>query len=928
MRFLSKTLFLTLFLSIFCLFFPVSILAATKSGINIADHFSEVGDAVKNIGENGWLYVMGCPGDASKFIEFSKNNPSINFMIRGHYPGQNLTPDVANAWIAALGDIPDENFLNKIVFMPVNEPNDPDDAMEPNQVVTYMNALLDASDKSGLHATRMKILSPVMNVYRLFDNGGKYVQDLGGATFFNKFDGISLNLYGEYVGNTINQNAPGIKRGDFTDYVKQIYGIENKAIYIPETGVKKVNEPVRYRENAAEIQNYFETVGKQKWEGDSRVKMFAIFSYDPLGDKSPWIYSADNVLNAMKNIGNGNSVEKASPVDKQKFTAWRNSVTIKPELFTSCGGGSGGTNVEGIAGKTKSRPNSKPIRLEVQRTIFEKSVEIAGKIKLVNKSNSGNADVLVADGDEYRFENYNTIASQTKQASHLLLPLEAQQQMREPTKEDAQLSGQPTYRVCNVQGKDGKKLDKNLVSTKGGFSFKTPSEYGTGLFFGNFLQAIFVPNQEAQPTEELGKPRPVSEEERNKPLKDCEKPHGVDENDIENRVAPEYQTAVYTAEGAGDFFKKFLCNAPVAGELLCQKMYVDLQPDPFLAGGESYHGEFTGLTTGRVAAKLPIEPHQEDGLVPQNILVEGKEIRGSVQAETETEAQSSTERKIAMPWTGSVRDGFDAELCSYLPLQFCDKNHPKDGVFGKSNPVDVPPNTSNPVTNPIGSVTVPDSLKTLFKEAQELKHVPAGVLAGVAKIEGGHLWGYSADEIQKASEQGGKDQYTYKGHLDPNLKCRINECAAAGPMQFLTDELYLSREYLLNNCPAASSYYGSDPDKKRHWPDVWAENQAEVAKLLVEKKGYPSGYVADVCNVHDSILGVAVKLDKTKQYKADYGSKGYNYSSYCAKATDDWSDENLVRCAAGAYYGSCAPVSGWGGKSYCDAVWEFYKGYK
>jgi len=79
-----------------------------------------------------------------------------------------------------------------------------------------------------------------------------------------------------------------------------------------------------------------------------------------------------------------------------------------------------------------------------------------------------------------------------------------------------------------------------------------------------------------------------------------------------------------------------------------------------------------------------------------------------------------------------------------------------------------------PVKKVAGQTTPPSHLDEIITEASGVFNTPQCVLQAVAWIEGGHMWGYSNQQI---------DQYSQPGSQDPH-NCQPNPWQARGPMQF------------------------------------------------------------------------------------------------------------------------------------------------
>ena len=302
--------FLVVIFLISLLIYPQQVLADFAGGINIGDKYNEFVQAAQASGGNGWVYVMMRPSDADKLVEWQNQFPNIKIIVRGHYPdygGNSLTADYAREWAEKL------NQLSRAVyFVPVNEPNNPSESVtgiSASKVKEYTDNLISELNRRNLligTGKKVILLSPVIDIYTLSDQGPKYISDLGGWSYFSQFEGICLNLYGQFDGNQIDPNAPLIKKGqDYREFLKTHFGADetqsqNAKIYACETGVIKLQDAkVKYKENAAEIVTYFNLM-KTVWGKDPNFVMYAIFSYDPANyTAASWIYSEKPVLQAM-----------------------------------------------------------------------------------------------------------------------------------------------------------------------------------------------------------------------------------------------------------------------------------------------------------------------------------------------------------------------------------------------------------------------------------------------------------------------------------------------------------------------------------------------------------------------------------------------------------------------------------------------------
>ncbi|MBI2028944.1 hypothetical protein HYT02_00860 [Candidatus Gottesmanbacteria bacterium] len=302
----------------FFLFTPRYSYAAFNGGINIGPHLEEFGRAAQL---SDWVYVMIRPDQIPALINLWNNNPDTNLIIRGHSPdsqGSSLTVQYAQEWAAALETLP-----RPVYFMPINEPNNPNESIGSNGIggipadkaSQYVFDLYAALNQKGLLSSdKVFLLSPAFDVYQLYDNGVKntpngtispYIENMGGWEFFRDiFDGIALNLYGEFINGSL-EGTPAIKKGqNYDGFLVSNFGApaneaKNVKIFALETGAKIANQPVRYSENSGLIIDYLKSV-KDVWGRDPNFIMYSIFSYDPAKSYEPWIYDDSDVLEAME----------------------------------------------------------------------------------------------------------------------------------------------------------------------------------------------------------------------------------------------------------------------------------------------------------------------------------------------------------------------------------------------------------------------------------------------------------------------------------------------------------------------------------------------------------------------------------------------------------------------------------------------------
>ncbi len=314
-------------LSSFLLFLFITIrpsfsYAAFEGGINIGPHTNKTQNTLSSISDSGWVYILMQPTQEDKNTLFTllEEYPNARFIIRGHTPdnqGNSLTSAYAQNWNSFFTGL--LSTQGRVVyFVPVNEPNNPNESQNsqgiggipPQTVKNYINALRSV----GLFDNpAVRVLSPAMDVFNLSDgpdykssqNYANQLKGPNGEDFFSQFDGVSLNLYGQFNGNQIDGSAPDIKRGlKYREFMRDYLGIpQNIAATMPvfavETGVLKVNEGIKYEPFTNDIATYLNSVSKE-WGSDNNFIMYSIFSYDPaIQPPTHWIFNNVTVLQAM-----------------------------------------------------------------------------------------------------------------------------------------------------------------------------------------------------------------------------------------------------------------------------------------------------------------------------------------------------------------------------------------------------------------------------------------------------------------------------------------------------------------------------------------------------------------------------------------------------------------------------------------------------
>ncbi|MDP3954907.1 MAG: C39 family peptidase [bacterium] len=176
------------------------------------------------------------------------------------------------------------------------------------------------------------------------------------------------------------------------------------------------------------------------------------------------------------------------------------------------------------------------------------------------------------------------------------------------------------------------------------------------------------------------------------------------------------------------------------------------------------------------------------------------------------------------------------------------------------------------------------ALKEQIINASQWAGIPPAILAGIASIEGGHLFNYSDAQIL---------QFSAPGAQDP-INCEPNGCGARGPMQFLND----------GTATDCGEYTG------KKMPDTWSNYKDAVNQAIPAEQRDPN-----VCNIKDSLYAAAWMI---KTLSETSGSQSCTW------------EKAIVDKVAAAYYGesSCSETfDRLGGKTYCDYLWDYYRNY-
>lgn len=312
-------------------------------GVNLACQWQITSpqEVTKLVRPGGWMVVMATPGDAAGLQALLNQNPEVNLIIRTDKLKQSYSPADAAAWVATLGKL---QTSQRLFVIPWNEPNQDlggnlwleaqDLNGQPLDVVVqkvkdYAFAFSDYLDQSGLRSSgKVFLLSPMLNQSHW--NYGEFIQKLGGKDFYDKFDGIALNLY-DFRSSTADKPTENEVHLNAARYRELLGGLNvspTKPVFAVETGVVAAGD-VRYDDNLVSqtIQAAVENNRFQEWKNDDNFDMFAVFSYDPENQETWDIFSAYNTRNYFQDLGNrlgGQVIRGGEPTN---FNGWLQSQT-------------------------------------------------------------------------------------------------------------------------------------------------------------------------------------------------------------------------------------------------------------------------------------------------------------------------------------------------------------------------------------------------------------------------------------------------------------------------------------------------------------------------------------------------------------------------------------------------------------------------
>lgn len=449
--------------------------------------------------------------------------------------------------------------------------------------------------------------------------------------------------------------------------------------------------------------------------------------------------------------------------------------------------------------------------------------------------------------DQLKFPTLNELTNVTSESLPFLLPADLIRQLSLPVPGEQVLKGQIFHPVCRVQS-GGKNLNPTGNPSEGASKVEAPPFWSQLLATTKLAQAIGVPGFSSgvkfqiQPFKELSG-------SHNEPRDNCPDPDGTTDGPTETSASRDSTIVRFDAiKSLVSFFEDLI------GGLLGKKteeVKITIKPKKFIQG-EAEFAEQTG---------------EEFGFLRSFCLQDQCPEKTS---ELETTPYVGGEENVPLEYRGvaGARKGYDILVQSLYPAE----------LQGLRPLPPTPPLPPKPGTGIFKAVGNPNSTKLEIKILQAAGGfgVPPAVLAGVAWVEGGHMWGYSDSQITA---------YSAPGSEEPK-QCQPNDCAARGPMQIT---------------------YGVADDCLAH-TGKFLDSWSGVSNAYNEATG--ENRKTNICNIADSIYAAA------KLLKAKVGST----------QSANWTQEEVFR-AVGRYYGDeCRETHDrLGNKSYCQFVWDNYR---
>lgn len=292
-----------------------AVFAQNKCGVNVGPYYGQVGQVRNMAKEGGWVVALGTLGDCGGFS--SLFGQGVNVVLRAYNAGNAFDAEQALAWTATLGKLDTKGQM--VYFMPWNEPNHTNEGGGDNagpQVAAYLQTLRQHLSEAGLLNTKVTLLSPMVN--KTNPNFTSFINGAGGMNaIYGVGSGSSINEYdvaadkNNYVACQHSNNYYNNCRYDQIDIPGPYYALES--------GVTGIYAAPRYEDH--HIAKMLDGSWAD-WQKDS-LKMFAIFSYDPISGGPSWdIFSAARTRAFYSSRCTSGGVVGTNNYDQAKFDSW------------------------------------------------------------------------------------------------------------------------------------------------------------------------------------------------------------------------------------------------------------------------------------------------------------------------------------------------------------------------------------------------------------------------------------------------------------------------------------------------------------------------------------------------------------------------------------------------------------------------------
>lgn len=842
------------------------------------------------VGACGTITIMAYSSELEKLQEvFSYNdqlreqNKAVQIVIRD-FSGNARNEADALSWAATLGSI---NTQSKINFMPVNEPfrdfgggqflewsggaqNRDGIARE---VAAYAQALNNAFNASGINGTKVNLWSPMINQF-----DGQFAQNVqkllsSDPNFPNYFAGMTMNLYARYVNGQLvgdpRENGIG-----YREVLRNVWGLGNAnsvPVLAAEFGViEGFPQFVTYPDLL--IARFLQEQAIGAWGADPNFFGGSILFYNP-DTNQPWFFGSltQSLMQEFSKNFSGNP-EGVAGFNEAAFRQWLSSILSR---IARCPQG-GFAPTEALCSARSPfllfsgdcPPGASCITPEVQVTRGDPiTVE-----KTFFSAPSGNELTLegnIRPTGEIRLPAFDRIKSLLSRATGLF-PASFLENKRNPAGSLEASISTPGCKGEKVETRGG---NSRLAVSQDDVVLLAESCRVAGAFGGKGCAArVEVIQPDLQEFNEI----------------DCVSPAGDSADSYEWRVS-DPETATVELTGFSGVLEKI------------RQTFSDWLNEvrEALARGltQLANAILRRTVTESFTVAQPIKQYPGEKEIIENIYqisdsyrpADRERLTESQKEEAVFDVEFSPGINIPSGLEFPQAKGARAQFEKYVlgALYSYDRLVGIRGVSGDTG-------LSLPRSTPVGQglyrfLGEPRSelLKNMLSETAAKYDIPVGVLAGVARIEGGAaLWSFTDSQVQ----------------ADRSPNCSPNACSAAGPMQFTTGGNNLPFKNGKFACGteiegAAQGWFerfqkeGLSPEQARakvirEWPNEWAR--------------WGEG---DVCSIKNSLEAAAKKL------KNDAGSA----------PSSAWSCSDQVQRAGTAYYGECTTTyERLGDRNYCQ----------